>query len=139
MCFIEAAKDRQRGSNRIPHGWFLLIDRTERNCYPIIHYIDWKFSTKISVDYFGCKRNNTDLTQGLINTPCASFYKTTAYVLLQYRSATYTTFLPSLKYTLIQTECNKTKSKHLNASKFPRTSFVAEEIMRTNSETSNEQ
>ena len=74
------------------------------------------------VDYFGSNRNNTD-------------YNTTAHVLLQYRSATYTTFLPSLKYTLIQTRWKKTKSKHLNASKCPRTSFVAEEIIRTNSET----
>ena len=45
-----------------------------------------------NVDYFGSKRNNTDLTQDLINTPCAFFYNTTAHVLLQYRSATYTTF-----------------------------------------------
>ena len=74
------------------------------------------------VDYFGSNRNNTD-------------YNTTAHVLLQYRSATYTTFLPSLKYTLIQTGWKKTKSKHLNASKCLRTSFVAEEIIRTNSET----
>ena len=45
-----------------------------------------------NVDYFGCKRNNTDLTQGFINTPCAFYYhNTTAHVLLQYRSATYTT------------------------------------------------
>ena len=87
------------------------------------------------VDYFGCKRNNTDLTQAFINTPCAFYYNhTTAHALLQYRSATYTTFLPSLKYTLIQTECNKTKSKHLKASKCLRTSFVAKEIIRTNSE-----
>ena len=68
------------------------------------------------------------------NAMCFSYYNTTAHVLLQYRSATYTTFLPSLKYTLIQTECNKTKSKHLNASKCLRTSFVAKEIIRTNSE-----
>ena len=87
------------------------------------------------VDYFGCKRNNTDLTQAFINTPCAFYYNhTTAHVLLQYRSATYTTFLPSLKYTLIQTECNKTKSKHLKASKCLRTCFAAKEIIRTNSE-----
>ena len=44
------------------------------------------------VDYLGCKRNNTDLTQAFINTPCAFYYNnTTAHVLLQYRSATYTT------------------------------------------------
>ena len=47
-----------------------------------------------NVDYFGCKRNNTDLTQAFINTPCAFFYyNTTAHVLLQHRSATYTTLL----------------------------------------------
>ena len=87
------------------------------------------------VDYFWCKRKNTDLTQAFINTACAFYYyNTTAHVLLQYRSVTYTTFLPSLKYTLIQTECGKTKSKHLNASKCIRTSFVAKEIIRTNSE-----
>ena len=76
-------------------------------------------------------QNGTSYTSFHQHAMCFPYYNTTAHVLLQYRSATYTTFLPSLKYTLIQTECSKTKSKHLNASKCLRTSFVAKEISRT--------